>query len=98
MSDLLNEKQVAVRAEELRGKVAGLYIDRQILAASKMIRLPDGTKKLEQDMEVEDYEAMMNDILERNKRLLEPTESETEKYMKRITNKNPGKRKKWGGY
>jgi len=36
----------------------------------------------------------MNDILERNKRLLEPTESETEKYMKRITNKNPGKRKK----
>ena len=84
----------AVRAEELRGKVAGLYIDRQILAASKMIRLPDGTKKLEQDMEVEDYEAMMNDILERNKRLLEPTESETEKYMKRIANKNPGKRKK----
>ena len=46
----------AVRAEELRGKVAGLYIDRQILAATKMIQLPDGTMKLEQDMTEQDYE------------------------------------------
>ena len=30
--------------------VAGLYIDRQILAATKMVRLPDGQMKLEQDM------------------------------------------------
>ena len=49
----------AVRAEELRGKVAGLYIDRQILAATKMIRLPDGQMKLEQDMTDEDYKGML---------------------------------------
>jgi len=49
----------AVRAEELRGKVAGLYIDRQILAATKMIRLPDGQMKLEQDMTDEDYKSML---------------------------------------
>ena len=49
----------AVRAEELRGKVAGLYIDRQILAATKMIRLPDGQMKLEQDMSEQDYEKIL---------------------------------------
>ena len=56
----------AVRAEELRGKVAGLYIDRQILAATKMIRLPDGTMKLEQDMTEEDYEKLMMNTLEKH--------------------------------
>ena len=52
----------AVRAEELRGKVAGLYIDRQILAATKMVRLPDGTMKLEQVMTEQDYENLMMNI------------------------------------
>jgi len=49
----------AVRAEELRGKCIGLYIDRQIIASTKLVQLPDGTKKLEQDMTVEDYENQM---------------------------------------
>ena len=49
----------AVTAEKLRGMVAGLYIDRQILAATKMIRLPDGQMKLEQDMTDEDYKSML---------------------------------------
>ena len=56
----------AVRAEELRGKVAGLYIDRQILAATKMVRLPDGTMKLEQDMTEQDYENLMMNILKKH--------------------------------
>jgi len=56
----------AVRAEELRGKVAGLYIDRQILAATKMIRLSDGSMKLEQDMTEEDYEKLMMNTLEKH--------------------------------
>ena len=49
----------AVTAEKLRGMVAGLYIDRQILAATKMIRLPDGQMKLEQDMSEQDYEKIL---------------------------------------
>ena len=31
----------AVRAEELRGKVGGFYIDKQIIASAGMITLPD---------------------------------------------------------
>ena len=57
----------AVRAEELRGKVAGLYIDRQILASTQMIRLPDGTMKLEQDLTEKDIEMKMEDILLKHK-------------------------------
>ena len=57
----------AVRAEELRGKVAGLYIDRSILAATKMIRLPDGTMKLEQDLTEGDIEMQMKAILLKHK-------------------------------
>ena len=57
----------AVRAEELRGKVAGFYIDRSILAATKMIRLPDGTMKLEQDMTEKDVEMQMEAILLKHK-------------------------------
>lgn len=53
----------AVRAEELRGKVAGLYIDRQIMATASMRRLPDGTMKAEQDMTAEDYELLMQKML-----------------------------------
>ena len=53
----------AVRAEELRGKVAGLYIDRQIMATASMRRLPDGTLKAEQDMTAEDYELIMRKML-----------------------------------
>ncbi len=53
----------AVRAEELRGKVAGLYIDRQIMATANMKRLPDGTMKAEQDMTADDYQAIMDKIL-----------------------------------
>ena len=57
----------AVRAEELRGKVAGLYIDRSILASTKMVRLPDGTMKLEQDLTESDVESQMKAILLKHK-------------------------------
>jgi len=57
----------AVRAEELRGKVAGLYIDRSILASTKMIRLPNGTMKLEQDLTEADVESQMKAILLKHK-------------------------------
>ena len=57
----------AVRAEELRGKVAGLYIDRSILASTKMIRLPNGTMKLEQDLTESDVESQMKAILLKHK-------------------------------
>ena len=53
--------------EELRGKVAGLYIDRQILASTQMVRLPDGTMKLEQDLTEADIEMKMEDLLLRHK-------------------------------
>ena len=56
----------AVRAEELRGKVAGFYIDRQILASAKMVQLPDGTKKLEQDLTEQDLENLMQNILDKH--------------------------------
>ncbi len=57
----------AVRAEELRGKVAGLYIDRSILASTKMVRLPNGTMKLEQDLTESDVESQMKAILLKHK-------------------------------
>ena len=41
-------------------------IDRQILAATKMIRLPDGQMKLEQDMSEQDYENLMMNILKKH--------------------------------
>ena len=69
LRDMAKETKIvnaAVRAEELRGKVAGLYIDRQILAATKMVRLPDGTMKLEQDMTEQDYENLMMNILKKH--------------------------------
>ena len=59
----------AVRAEELRGKVAGLYIDRQILAATKMVRMPDGQMKIEQDMTADDYEKLLLTMAEKHNAL-----------------------------
>ena len=56
----------AVTAEKLRGMVAGLYIDRQILASTKMIRLPDGQMKLEQDMTEQDYEKLLLTMAEKH--------------------------------
>tara|TARA_Y100000310_G_scaffold192266_1_gene192238 strand:+ start:193 stop:726 length:534 start_codon:yes stop_codon:yes gene_type:complete len=81
----------AVTAEKLRGMVAGLYIDRQILAATKMVRLPDGQMKLEQDMTAEDYESQMNKILEDHKDIIESKDDEG---VKRIANKNSRKKTK----
>jgi len=72
----------AVRAEELRGKVAGLYIDRQILAATKMIRLPDGQMKLEQDMSEQDYENLMTNILKKHNAL--PSKNSRKKIKKPV--------------
>ena len=57
----------AVRAEELRGKVAGFYIDKQIIASTKLIELPDGTKKAELDLTEEDYELMLTNLAKRHK-------------------------------
>ena len=70
LRDMANETKnvnAAVRAEELRGKVAGLYIDRSILASTKMIRLPNGTMKLEQDLTESDVESQMKAILLKHK-------------------------------
>ena len=57
----------AVRAEELRGKVAGFYIDKQIIASTKLIELPDGTKKAELDLTEEDYELMLTNLAKKHK-------------------------------
>ena len=67
MAKATKNVNAAVRAEELRGKVAGVYIDRSILASTKMIRLPDGTMKLEQDMTEGDVEMQMKAILLKHK-------------------------------
>jgi len=72
----------AVRAEELRGKVAGLYIDRSILAATQMIRLPDGTMKLEQDMTEKDVEMQMEAILIKHKVITQHEKINSDKQIK----------------
>ena len=82
MAKATKNVNAAVRAEELRGKVCGLYIDRSILAATKMIRLPDGTTKLEQDLTEKDIEMQMEDILLKHK------------VITNHANKNNSKRKK----
>ena len=78
----------AVRAEELRGKVAGLYIDRQIMATANMRRLPDGTMKAESEMTQEDYQALMNQILVDYKDVVE---GDDEEEIKKVANKNSRK-------
>ena len=57
----------AVRAEELRGKVAGFYIDKQIIASAELISLPDGTKRAKHELTEEDIEAQLQGILEQHK-------------------------------
>ena len=52
---------VSLRAEELRGKVAGYYIDRQIIK----------TKKGLEDLTEEEIEEKLHNILDENKLLLE---------------------------
>ena len=69
----------AVRAEELRGKVAGFYIERQIVASAKLIQLPDGSGKSENDLTEKDLEDLMTNLLEKHNAL---------------PNKNNSKRKK----
>ena len=57
----------AVRAEELRGKVAGFYIDKQIIASAGMITLPDGTKKSRDELTEEDIEKQLKGIIDTHK-------------------------------
>ena len=59
----------AVRAEELRGKVAGFYIDKQIIASASLISLPDGTKKSPDELTEEDIEKQLKGILNQHKRI-----------------------------
>ena len=59
----------AVRAEELRGKVAGFYIDKQIIASAALISLPDGTKKSPEELTEEDIEKHLKAILNQHKRI-----------------------------
>ena len=73
----------AVAAEKLRGQVAGFYIDRQILASAKMVMLPDGTKKLEQDLTEQDLENMMTKLLEKHDALEAPPNKNSKKKPKR---------------
>ena len=81
----------AVRAEELRGKVAGLYIDRQIMATASMKRLPDGTMKAESDMTQDDWMSLMNQILDDYKDVVE---GDDEEEIKKVANKNSRKKTK----
>tara|TARA_Y100001951_G_scaffold95109_1_gene92228 strand:+ start:442 stop:966 length:525 start_codon:yes stop_codon:yes gene_type:complete len=81
----------AVRAEELRGKVAGLYIDRQIMATANMKRLPDGTMKAESDMTQDDWKSLMNQILVDYKDVVE---GDDEEEVKKVANKNSRKKTK----
>ena len=57
----------AVRAEELRGKVAGFYIDKQIIASAGMVTLPDGTKKAPDELTEEDIEKQLKGIIDTHK-------------------------------
>ena len=85
----------AVRAEDLRGKVAGLYIDRQILASTQMIRLLDRTMKLEQDLTEKDIEMKMEDILLRHKAITTHDKIDWKGDLPKIkANKNNSKGKK----
>ena len=56
----------AVRAEELRGKVAGFYIDKQIIASAELISLPDGTKRARHELTEKDIEAQLEGILKQH--------------------------------
>ena len=60
----------AVRAEELRGKVAGFFIDKQIIASTKLVELPDGTKKAEAEMTELDYESQLIDLAKKHGALI----------------------------
>ena len=62
----------AVRAEDLRGKVAGFYIDKQIIASAALISLPDGTKKSPDELTEEDIEKQLKGILNQHKRITSP--------------------------
>jgi|TARA_B100001971_G_scaffold200943_1_gene213060 hypothetical protein len=64
---------VSLRAEELRGKVAGYYIDRQIIKQKGSI----------EDMTEEELTERMNTILEDNKLLLEEEKKDDKPKSKR---------------
>ena len=57
----------AVRAEELRGKCIGLYIDRQIIASAELIALPDGTMKAKQELTEEDTKKLLEGMIRKHK-------------------------------
>ena len=70
MAKATKNVNAAVRAEELRGKCIGLYIDRQIIASTKLIELPDGTKKAELDLTEQDYESMLLNLAKKHKAIM----------------------------
>ena len=47
--------------------MAGFYIDKQIIASTKLIELPDGSKKAEPDLTESDYESMLLDLTKKHK-------------------------------
>ena len=69
---------VALRAEELRGKVAGYYIDRQIIKQKGSI----------EDMTEEELTERMNTILDENKHLLDGEKDEKNRSKKNRSTKN----------
>ena len=69
---------VSLRAEELRGKVAGYYIDRQIIKQKGSI----------EDMTEEELTERMNTILEENKHLLDGEKDEKNRSKKNRSTKN----------
>ena len=59
-----------------------------------MRRLPDGTMKAEADMTAEDYQVIMNKILDDYKDVIDDKPSKADEEVKRIANKNSRKKTK----
>ena len=73
----------AVRAEELRGKVAGFYIDKQIIASAELISLPDGTRKPRDELTEKDIEKQLQGIINTHKLITSHTNKNNSKMKKR---------------
>ena len=72
----------AVRAEELRGKCIGLYIDRQIIASAELISLPDGTMKAKHDLTEEDIKMQLEGMEKKHKLITSHTSKNNSKRKK----------------
>ena len=83
MAKATKNVNAAVRAEELRGKCIGLYIDRQIIASTELISLPDGTKRARHELTEKDIEAQLEGILKQHNLITSHTNKNNSKMKKR---------------